>query len=240
MNNPEAKFLLGAYRPDGRDAHDPAFAEALAQAERDPELRAWLAREQQLDAAVAEKLAALAPPPGLREAILAGARASRQRRHWWTHPAWLAAAAAAIVLLATVAVWWPRAVIPADAPDLASVALSDLAGAHLLHQAHPGALASVQAQLVHATAPLSRSLRLDRAELQAHGCRALSVGGREVFEVCFQREGTWYHLYIARRGDFAPGELQARGDYAAAGWNDGENVFALVTHSGLAALRKLI
>ena len=33
MKNQEAKFILGAYRPDGRDAGDPAFTEALAQAE---------------------------------------------------------------------------------------------------------------------------------------------------------------------------------------------------------------
>ena len=41
MNNQEAKFILGAYRPGGRDAVDPMFSEALAQAGRDPELRAW-------------------------------------------------------------------------------------------------------------------------------------------------------------------------------------------------------
>ena len=32
MNNQEARFILGAYRPDGRDASEPRFAEALAQA----------------------------------------------------------------------------------------------------------------------------------------------------------------------------------------------------------------
>ena len=46
MTNQEAKFTLSAYRANGQDAGDPAFAEALAQAKQDPALGAWLARAQ--------------------------------------------------------------------------------------------------------------------------------------------------------------------------------------------------
>jgi hypothetical protein len=77
MNNQEAKFILGAYRPSGRDATNPAFADALRQAESDPALTTWFARSRALDTAVAEKLESIRPPAGLREAILAGAKMSR-------------------------------------------------------------------------------------------------------------------------------------------------------------------
>jgi hypothetical protein len=43
MNNSEAKYILGAYRADGQDAAEPAFAEALRQAETDPDLGGWFA-----------------------------------------------------------------------------------------------------------------------------------------------------------------------------------------------------
>lgn len=70
MNNHEAKFILGAYRHDGRDAGDAVFSEPLTLAARDPALRQWLENQQKIDGAIAGKLQAIAPPAGLREAIL--------------------------------------------------------------------------------------------------------------------------------------------------------------------------
>ena len=93
MNNQEAKFILGAYHADGRDAGDPMFAEALGQAARDPELSAWLEGNRKFDTVMAEKLGEIRPPAELRAAILAGGQASRPRRRWWTNPLWLGAAA---------------------------------------------------------------------------------------------------------------------------------------------------
>ena len=53
MNNDTAKEILSAYRPDGQDAADPCFKEALEQAQRDPDLRAWFERERLRDQAMA-------------------------------------------------------------------------------------------------------------------------------------------------------------------------------------------
>jgi hypothetical protein len=36
-----AKLLLSAYRPNGADAQDPVFKEALELTQRDPELARW-------------------------------------------------------------------------------------------------------------------------------------------------------------------------------------------------------
>ena len=102
MNNTEAKFILNAYRPNGRDANDATFSAALAQAKSDPALSVWFAREQAHGAAVAAKLHEVVPPAGLREAILAGGRVSGEKlsapvttqRSFWNRPVWLAAAAA--------------------------------------------------------------------------------------------------------------------------------------------------
>jgi anti-sigma-K factor RskA len=112
MTHHEARFILGACRPDGRDAADPMFTEALALAERDPELRRWFERQRSLDATLAAKLQQVAPPAELREAIMAGVRASQPRRPWWAHRGWLAAAAA-IAIIATVSVTLGPMISPA-------------------------------------------------------------------------------------------------------------------------------
>ena len=54
MTNHEAKFILRSFRADGSDASDPTFRDALARADRDPGLRAWLEHERELDRALRE------------------------------------------------------------------------------------------------------------------------------------------------------------------------------------------
>ena len=101
-------------------------------------------------------------------------------------------------------------------------------------------------QLASVSGPLSRNLKLDLADLRKKNCRAVSVGGREVFEFCFQRDGTWYHVYVGKRSDFAPGALDPKallsseGQLASTAWADSSHVYALVTRAGAEALRRVI
>lgn len=241
MKHHEAKFLLQARRPGALDASDPRFAEALAEAERDPLLKLWLEREQRFDATLARKLAEVAPPPGLREAILAGARASARSRPWWREPRWLAVAAGFVVLAAVGSLLAPRGrALPAD--RLAAAALQDLARAHDDHEGQPAALAEVQARLAEPGRPL-RQVALDLDALERNRCRVLRIGGHEVFEICFLREGVWFHLY-ALRGAIQGGALQelATGSetLAAATWSHAGNSYALVTSAGREALRRVL
>ena len=65
-------------------------------------------------------------------------------------------------------------------------------------------------------------------------------------ELCFQRDGTWFHLYAARRKDFATDEadphalITSRGGYASTAWADANMVYALVAHTGAEVLRRVI
>ncbi len=70
MDKEQARFILQSFRPDGADARNPDFAEALAAAAEDRELSAWLAGERAQDAAFAAALARIPLPEGLRETIL--------------------------------------------------------------------------------------------------------------------------------------------------------------------------
>lgn len=69
MDKERARFVLRSFRPDGADADDVDFAEALRLATNDRELGEWLMRERAFDAEFAEALARVALPEGLREKV---------------------------------------------------------------------------------------------------------------------------------------------------------------------------
>jgi len=99
MNREEAQFILHVYRPNGEDAHDPQFEEALALVRNDPELARWFAREQALDAAIAGRIHSVQPPPDLRTQLLLARKVIHPRR-WWRKPTRVAAAALVALLIA--------------------------------------------------------------------------------------------------------------------------------------------
>jgi len=247
MNEQEIKFILRAYRADGSDAADPKFAEALAEAQRDPKLRAWLERERTVDTAVFTKLDAIQPPPDLRDSILAGMRASRPRRQWWTNPVWLGIAAAIVLLLSfTVRQRFAAHDRALSMNALAAFALDDLAHHHDQHEGEPLTILDVQASLANSIGALPGHVNLDLDKLKQKHCRTAHFAGRDVFEICFQREGHWYHLYAARVDNFAPAAANtptpvlSDGQFAATAWRDSEHVYALVAGAGPDVLTKLI
>jgi hypothetical protein len=243
MTTEEAKFRLSAYRPDGRDAADPFFSDALGQARSEPDLAAWFAREKAFDAGFAERLGGIAPPHGLRESILAGVRASQPRKRGWINPIWLIAAC--LALLASAGIGLRMRGAPATESDLAHLALRDLEDDGADHDAHAPSMAAVQAELSSHPLPIYRNLAVDTAQLQQDHCRKIRIAGHEVFEICFQRGDVWYHLYVARIGDFAPSAPMGtptfveQSLFAAAAWTDGQRTYALVTGAGPAALRAM-
>lgn len=247
MTNEEAKFVLRAYRPNGRDAIDPQMAEALAQAAKDPALGQWFAREQAHDRAVAAKLAAITPPAGLREAILAGSRASQPlvsaapARVWWRRPAWVTVAAAIAILLG-VAAWWR---LPVGGASLEDFALNTVAHGFRL-QKHSADVGELKSWLADRRGPLPETLPGEFAQLRALGCRTLDYRGRDVSLVCFERDGREYHVFVARRGDL-PGELapaaarfRQQGKLVAAAWSDAQRHYVVVSDAEMPALRKLL
>lgn len=246
MTPREIKFTLRVHRADGRYASDdPLFAQALAETARSPDLSAWLAHEHALDATMANKLEAIAPPSGLRETILAGSRASRLHRPAWRHPRWLALAAA-IVIAAAI----PTLVQFTRSPAVNAGAFAQLAIEHLSTQAHAhqdsASLATIVATLSARTSPFTSGLELTAQQLRAAHCAELKLGNRSAYEVCFERNGAWFHLYVTRlehapdpKSDRRPMFLQRDG-LAAASWSDGEQLYSLVTAAGPEALARLI
>jgi hypothetical protein len=244
MNNQEAKFILSAYRSNGVDAKDELFAEALRQAEQDPGLKAWLTKEQALDSILVAKLKEITPPATLREAILAGAKVSRTHRTFWNRPQWISISAAAALLVVSAVTFWPKDAVGDDS-QLASFALADIASAN--HGGHDGDVQAIQAVLGDPQLRLSSS-RAVNFEMMRRGCRSVRVDGREVFEICFNRTGTWFHLYAVRdRDGDKPVDnqdiaFQQSASFACATWSDpvARVRYALVGSSGVEELKRLL
>ena len=70
MNANEAKSILLLYRPGTADAEDPQIAEALALAQREPELTNWLDAQTARQRALREKFRQSTAPAGLMEQII--------------------------------------------------------------------------------------------------------------------------------------------------------------------------
>ena len=246
MMNDEAKFILNAYRPNGRDANDATFCDALAQAKQDPTLGAWMQWQQNFDRAMTAKLGEIQPPAGLREAILAGAKVSQPettQRSWWRHPALLAAAASVAVATTVTIGLWPKSA--AADTELSDFVLNDTFHTEI-HGGHGAGVDPLQAMVNESGVRIGGSVRVDFASLAASGCRNANFRGRDMFEVCFKHDGTWYHCYVAQRADFP--QMKAggapvfadRGEVSVAMWADGGHVYMVGTKAGRAALQKLI
>ncbi|MGH7996502.1 MAG: hypothetical protein ACREFX_09140, partial [Opitutaceae bacterium] len=134
--------------------------------------------------------------------------------------------------------WWRRAA-PPDASQFARYALADVwAGGH---KDDPDP--TMRAWMATERAPLDKTAPpVNIARMRASGCRALRFRGREVLELCFERNGTWFHLYVlpGRRGArFAPFRMGAS-DGSAAVWSDGRFTYAVATKAALGVLEKLL
>lgn len=247
MNNQEAKFILSGYRPNGRDAGDARFCDAIKQSQLDPALGAWFAREQAHDGTVAAKLREIAPPPGLREAILAGARVSgaakpRKAAPRWT--LWLGMAAAVVLLAGVTATLWLARAVAADSP-LTKFAMAD-ALEPTKHGGHGAPSRELIGDLTQASTHLGQKLPVDFATLERTGCRTLNFDGHPVLEVCFEREGKWFHCYVARCRDFPALSAKDKPEYAvsdkvsAVTWSDGVYRFVVASEAGREALERLL
>ncbi|HEY5752875.1 MAG TPA: hypothetical protein VIT21_06995 [Chthoniobacterales bacterium] len=241
MNPDEAKFILSAYRAQGRDAGDPAFSEALELADADPNLGRWLQQQQAFDAVVSEKVARFTPPSGLRESILAGARIGI-RKVWWRQPRALAIAACIAILSAVSPLIW-RAAVSVEGNTLSEYAMNYASRPFVLME-HSQDISQLKAWLVSHNAPEPVNLPGELARLKGIGCKTLKYQGKKISLVCFDRNGTEYHLFIARHSDFpdlaATLQMRSHGKWGSVSWGDAEHQYVLVSAAGPDAVRSLL
>jgi hypothetical protein len=246
MNNQEAQFVLNAYRPNGQDAADPQFSDALAQARRDPVLQRWLDDSIAFDKAITQKLCAVEVPSGLRDSILHGGKVSRPSS--WMRPLHKLAIAAAILLFAIVG----SVVHQVSKPRLAGWQTEGLDVISSLvkgksrfdFQSHNSA--QLVAWLADNRAMTATEIPDRLMGMQSLGCKTFSWNGTDVSVICFVSDGREVHLVMTKASAVANRALKSepqmvqRGDWATATWRSGEMVYMLALEGSPDQLRSYL
>lgn len=230
MNKETVREILSAYRPNGADADDPVFAEALRHCRQDPEDARWFEEELAFDRAVSSALRQGESPAEGRETVLAQATLDSQPRSARRSSLlpWLGGLAAALLLL--------LGLLPSllsNGPEPARFQQAGFSLAGLVERALPlqheapqfGALSSWLASR-GAPVPAEPPGRLGHEPTL--GCKIFAddKGGR-VSLVCFRVEGELVHLFTFdnRTADLVAG--QPRGE-----WRDHQGLYTKVFERG--------
>lgn len=243
MNNQEAKLILQAYRPNGQDAADPFFAEALEQSRRDPELQKWFAEEVALNSRVQTRLESAIPIPSALKSDLLALRKTVRLVPWWSQPMRLAAAA--VILLSLGAIFF---LLPRNPAQLASfrdtmARRSAQTQEHVTFESHDLAKIQnwLQARNIETNFDLPAALRAGITQ----GCRVVNWNGHQATMICFMVNGQHMDLFVMDRTglpDFpangAPQFASADGLMTAM-WASGQKVY-LLTGSSKQLLQKVL
>jgi hypothetical protein len=80
--------------------------------------------------------------------------------------------------------------------------------------------------------------------LKTDGCRTLSVAGHEVMEVCFERNGGEFHLYVMARPasrDVPTGtHFGTQNGMHSVMWTDAQHLYVMASPKDESALRALL
>jgi hypothetical protein len=253
MNRDETRLILQAYRPGGKDADDPYFADALAMVKCDPELAAWFAEQQAFDSRISRSLQQVTVPSRFKSEILARHKNEpAPALNWWRQvfvlqsPAsW--ALAAVILMVLGLALFWNQSRVESGFTEYSA----RMVNAAMLDQHHvdrevgnlKAALASLPINLTDSQ--LSLPIRLDRGN-GLNGCRTLAWHGQNVAMLCFRPAGGGHvDLFVTAAAIFpdAPPADQPRfatsnGTPTASWTHDGEAYLA-VSHSDETLLKDL-
>jgi len=245
MTNKEASFLLGACRPNGADSGDPEFSEALAQAGRDPALKAWFDDQRQFDSAIAERIQALAIPPDLRSRILTGGRLSRPSHFFTVRRLW--AIAALLLLFAGLGAFYLPLLHRDQWQDAALAALSQLVSGQETFDVKSPNVADLQ-QWLHANgSPVASALPASLQHLSSLGCKTITWNGHAISIICFHGPGgELVHLAMTQRDGIdnpppsGPPVYAIRDGWNTAAWTQGDTAMMLITKAPESQLRALL
>ncbi len=243
MNNAKAKFILRSYRSNGEDANDPAFREALEQAEHDPALNAWLREEQEMDDSIRSKLNDTPVPEDLLDDILATQSITVSRSFWRQGRTWMAMAALVMALFGGYFMISPHQPQPAVSfqtfPEMAAAFAShdfelDMEAANT-HQAKEWA----QSKLISRDIPVSDRLR-QMGDNRGVGCKYFDWEGEDVLLLCFFLEdGSQVHYFVMdiqnlpdvpETGHELP-QWAKYGEWTTASWADSERAYVVASKS---------
>jgi hypothetical protein len=245
MNRDEAKYILRAFHLSGQDVDDPQFHEALELTRKDPELGAWFAQEQSIDARLSEKFRAFQVPPNLRAQLLA-ARKIIPVRAWWQRPVWVGAAACFLLALA-LSGWLLHSADQRRFSEFRTFVADSAAQLDHLDLMSTN-LVEVRKWLLDRKAPGDFVVPTDLKGRPSVGCRKFSWKGQPVSLVCFKIDGVGtVHLFVIDHPNLHNAPADANLEFAVsdngiatASWSNNKFVYVLAGKLEERELRRLL
>ncbi len=246
MTPEEAKLILNAARPGGKDDDDPAVAGALSVAHRDPELTSWLAGVRDFDARLGTILRGHEAPPWLLEHILAGSSVEcRTRRH---RSVVIGAIAAAVTLLLSFATW---KIIAPTQPRFGEMRnfVAEFVGDKWDHSftLDQSDFQKINAWLDHHPGMSRMDVSEQLAKSSAYGCKVIDWEHRKITLVCFDVEGMGaiVHVLATPKAGLknvpGPKPVYAEaGGFNTASWTRGDTVYVALTQASQGELASLL
>lgn len=245
MDKQEAKMVLQALRPNDLDTTQPAFAEALALVETDPELKAWWEAQQAFDRAVVAKLKQVPIPDDLRASILAG-RKIEQFKRLPQFSFWLAAAAALAIFCALGTSQYIKDYGPLPRNEYTAAVLPFLNRDAPLLAMTSADRDNVVAWLKEHNSPTG-TLPVKMADVPTIGCQKFSVHGHSVSLICFAlANGAIVHLFVVDKQALtdppAVGtpEMDHVEGWCTASWSDAHMSYILATQADPSVFKQLL
>ena len=205
MDREEAKYLLQACRPSGKDAADPNFAEALDLAKRDQELGSWFTEQQRISQALTTKLQEIPVPTDLKTRILSGKSELPAPRKWtWGH----ALAAAAIILsLLTPVAWYANRFQPSGPQTFAAmrVDMGSYLSRFFVLEKQSSDLEELRTYLADSYNLVDFKVPEALAAYPGIGCQVIPWHDQEIGLICFTAKGEIVHLFILEDAVFESG-----------------------------------
>lgn len=247
MTEQEARVILQSYRPGSDDPDDPQFAEALREAARNSQLGQWLKEEQSFDCVVADKLAEVPEPLGLKTRILALHQQPQKTSSSWSLAAILAVVAAILFLCAQLLSLF-RPMGPTGSASVSNYATEMVSFVRMpppldMMTENLGALQGWLTK--NQTPPINVPENL-RA-LRPVGCRVLSFRGHDVALICFRRDPNHLaHLFTVDRAALPqiragqPPVFATAGEWTTASWAEGNQVYLIAVQGDQEAVKRYL
>jgi hypothetical protein len=244
VDNQQAKEILALYRAGLDEAGDPFFSEALAQAQRDPELGRWFEKQCAIDAAMREKFQQITAPADLARQILAERKIVRPAV-WWERPALWAAAAAAIVL-AVLAGYLLR---QTETPTFQAYRknMANLVSGEYKMMLETNDLIVIRQFLGKNHGASDYILTKELEKLPGEGCALIKWHGQRVSLVCLDRgHDDDLFLFIVDRTALPDPPLGQSAEFArvnnmtTASWTVGDKTYVLASKASEEDLRKFL
>lgn len=241
MTREEAKLILQSFRPNGQDAGDPFFAEALALAKTDSELGAWFAEQQKFDMEMGREIKGVEVPFDLKKKILAQedeiTAATGTPFEWWRNvfswraPATWAMACGCVLIFAGIALLGEPENRFADY-QAAMISASHEETNHV--EVLNSNLPQVESLFAARSAQTNIDVPVGMRGGGLMGCRVLDWHGKKVSMLCFVLNGSKHvDLFVADLGKISDAPLEGvpqfakNGPRTTASWGENGKVYLM-------------